>query len=67
VQRVKASRSLKPKPLAIRKATKRKVETKLVVTAAGETKMSVKQDAQEFEAALGRMGLDFESEAHVCI
>jgi hypothetical protein len=26
-----------------------------------------KQDAQEFEAALGRMGLDFESEAHVCI
>ena len=26
-----------------------------------------KQNAQEFEAALGRMGLDFESEAHVCI
>ena len=26
-----------------------------------------KQNAQEFEAALGRMGLDFDSEAHVCI
>ena len=31
------------------------------------TPRSEKRNAQQFEMALGRMGLDFDSEAHVCI
>ena len=47
--------SLDSRTYAVKGAKKRKLIAK------------EKQNAQEFEAALGRMGLDFESEAHVCI